>query len=180
MSTPAESESALCVRAAAGDRQAFNTLVRQHQSAVRGVLRRLCAHDHALADDLAQDTFVRAFTHLADFRGTARLSTWLYRIAYNVFLDQRHRHKELFDEVRVAAAPAAPLEGADPLRTQQLERAMRGLRVEERLALALCFGQGCSAEEAAEIMVCPVGTVKTHLQRGKEKLREQMTLRGVA
>lgn len=180
MDSPA-SDTTLCARAVSGDRHAFAILVRRHQSIVRGLLRRLCGPDRALADDLAQETFVRAFSHLAEFRGTAKLSSWLFRIAYNVFLDQRHRHKELFDEALVAEA-LAPATNSDVLLSQSLERAMAALRVEERMALALCFGHDLSAEEAAAVMDCPTATVKTHLLRGKEKLRARMktTFRGVA
>src|SRR5471030_3541500 len=75
-------------RARQGDRLAFACLVRAHQSRVRLQLRRLTRGDTALADDLAQEAFVQAWLHLSDFRGDARLATWLYRIAYRRFLMQ--------------------------------------------------------------------------------------------
>ena len=68
---------------ASDDRRAFAELVRRHQSAVRGLLRRLCAGDAAQADDLAQETFLRAYRSLKGWRGEGRLSPWLYRIAWN-------------------------------------------------------------------------------------------------
>src|SRR5438477_12950445 len=77
------------------DRHAFGELVRRHQSAVRATLRRLASGNTALADDLAQETFVLAFRNLKSFRQEAKFSTWLYRIAYNVFLADARKTKEL-------------------------------------------------------------------------------------
>src|SRR5215212_6022384 len=69
--------------------------MRRHQSAVRGLLRQLTRTDLALADDLAQEAFLRAYKHIRSFRGEARFSTWLYRIAYNVFREEARKRKEL-------------------------------------------------------------------------------------
>ncbi len=81
------------------DRHAFSELVRRHQSAVRATLRRLTAGNHALADDLAQDTFMLAYRNLKSFRQEARFSTWLFRIATNAFLaDARKRKEELLGD----------------------------------------------------------------------------------
>src|SRR5213594_404523 len=77
------------------DRNAFSELVRRHQSAVRTTLRRLTAGNHALADDLAQETFLLAYRNLKSFRQEAKFSTWLYRIAYNAFLADLRKTKEL-------------------------------------------------------------------------------------
>src|SRR4249920_1543523 len=81
------------------DRHAFSELVRRYQSAVRSTLRRLTAGNHALADDLAQETFLLAYRNLKSFRQEARFSTWLYRIATNAFLaDARKRKEELLGD----------------------------------------------------------------------------------
>src|SRR5580765_5663432 len=81
------------------DRHAFSELVRRHQSSVRATLRRLTAGNHALADDLAQETFLLAYRKLATFRQEAQFSTWLYRIATNAFLtDARKRKEELLGD----------------------------------------------------------------------------------
>ena len=77
------------------DQHAFGELVRRHQSSVRGLLRQLTRTDVALADDLAQETFLRAYKNIRSFRGEARFSTWLYRIAYNCFREDARRRKEL-------------------------------------------------------------------------------------
>ena len=81
------------------DRHAFSELVRRHQSAVRTTLRRLTSGNHALADDLAQETFMLAFRNLGSFRQEAKFSTWLYRIATNAYLaDARKRKEELLGD----------------------------------------------------------------------------------
>src|ERR1700745_3984472 len=80
---------------AAADSHPFGELVRRHQSAIRASLRRLTGGNHALADDLAQETFLLAYRNLRSFRQEAKFSTWLYRIAYNVFLADARKIKEL-------------------------------------------------------------------------------------
>jgi RNA polymerase sigma factor (sigma-70 family) len=162
------SDTELVARVLAGDdRRAFAELVRRHQSAVRGLLRRLCAGDAAQADDLAQETFLRAYRSLEAWRGEGRLSTWLYRIAWNGWASQARRRPTPEPE-----APPPPRDVADAaIDRHDLERALAGLRDEERAALALAYGQDVSHEEAAAILDCPVGTLKTNILRGKAKLR---------
>jgi len=171
-SEPAASDATLVARVLAGDdRRAFAELVRRHQAAIRTLLRRLCAGDAARADDLAQEAFLRAYRRLATFRGEARFGTWLHRVAWNAWLSEARR--------RPAAAPDPPDPPDDPalLRAEarhDLSRAFAVLREEERAALALAYGQGLTHEEAAEILGWPLGTLKTHLARGKERLRRHL------
>jgi len=167
------------------DRHAFSELVRRHQSAVRATLRRLTAGNHALADDLAQETFLLAYRNIKSFRQEARFSTWLYRIATNVFLGEARKRKEelLGDaasdvaDVDADGLDAAPGDGhgADETRAANLrldmERALAVLSEGERAAIVQCYHNDLSHEEAAYVLNCPVGTVKTHLLRGKQKLK---------
>src|SRR5664279_1411049 len=96
MSPPPASDTALIARVVVSDdRHAFSELVRRHQSAVRATLRKLTSGNLALADDLAQETFLLAYRNLKSFRQEARFSTWLYRIAYNAFLADVRRIKEV-------------------------------------------------------------------------------------
>jgi RNA polymerase sigma-70 factor (ECF subfamily) len=158
-----------------GGTRAFSVLVRRHQGALRAQLRRLLRDDPATADDLAQEAFVLAWRKLDQFRGDSRFSTWLHRIAHTCFL-QHHRRvgghiaQELDtddDETPGAAAePLAPELGLD------LDAAMRRLSEKQRSALLYCVQLGLSHEEAAEILDMPLGSVKTHVARGKLKLRE--------
>jgi len=165
------SDAELVARVVADDdRHAFAQLVRRHQSGVRSVLRRLCAGDAALADDLSQEAFVRVWKGLRSFRGGARFSTWLHRIAVNTWLSQARRAVP-----PTFADPASQPPGDGPVDARRdLERAFVHLRPEERIALALAYAQDMTHEEAAEAAGWPVGTLKTHLLRGKEKLRERL------
>ena len=142
-------------------------LVLRHQSAVRGLLRRLAAGDAALADDLAQQVFVTAWRKLGGWRGGARLSTWLYRIAWNAWASQARRAPP------IEPPPPGPVRSVEDavLDHRDLMRALTHLRHEERAALAITYGQELTHEEAAELLGCPVGTLKTNISRGKEKLR---------
>ena len=156
---------------ATDDRRAFAVIVRRHQSAVRSLLRRLCAGDATRADDLAQETFLRAYRRLSTWRGGARLSTWLHRIAFNAWASEARR--------RPAPEPPppdgpAPLEDA-ALARHDLARAFAVLREEERAALALAYAEDLTHEEAAEILGVPLGTLKTNVLRGKEKLRRLLS-----
>jgi RNA polymerase sigma factor (sigma-70 family) len=158
------------------DREAFSALVRRYQSPVRGFLRKLTCTDAALADDLAQETFVRAFLSLKGFRGEARLSTWLLRIAYNLFLmDRRRRRPAPLDREPQARAEhgAAPPVGSPEL-SVDLQRALERLSEAERAAVILCCAQGFSHTEAAMVLNCPVGTVKTHVRQGRQKLKQRL------
>jgi RNA polymerase sigma-70 factor (ECF subfamily) len=183
MASPPAPDAALIARAVvAGDRHAFAELVRRHQSAVRACLRKLTAGNHALADDLAQETFVLAWRHLAGYRHEARFSTWLYRIATNCWLaHERKRKEELLgdaaDEVADDAGTAFAAEASAPDHARgatmklDLERALAVLSEGERAAIVQCYYNDLSHEEAAIVLGMPVGTVKTHVLRGKQKLR---------
>jgi len=161
-------ERALAARAALGDAAAFAALVRAHQSRVRAFLLRLSSGNHALADDLAQETFLEAFRKLAQYRGEGSFGGWLYRIAYTRFLMDRRARKEIPAEIDLE--PGAARESDDMARLD-LERAMASLSPGERAALTLCYALGHSNEEAADILKMPLGTVKSHILRGREKLQ---------
>jgi RNA polymerase sigma factor (sigma-70 family) len=172
------------------DRHAFAELVKRHQSAVRACLRKLTAGNHALADDLAQEAFVLAWRNLKSFRQEAKFSTWLYRIATNCWLaDARKRREELLgdrvDDVADEDGNALPHiddAHADHARGSalklDLERAMAVLSDGERAAIVQCYHNDLSHEEAAYVLGCPVGTVKTHILRGKQKLKAALSAYG--
>ncbi|HEX3817222.1 MAG TPA: sigma-70 family RNA polymerase sigma factor [Chthoniobacterales bacterium] len=154
------------------DHHAFAELVRNHQSQVRGLLRQLTRNDLALADDLAQETFLRAYKHLRSFRGEAKFSTWLYRIAYNCFREEARKRKELvgIDETLLEAQPDPHT--VDPALKQDLMQALQQLPLHERSAILLCCQNGLSHDEAARVLDIPLGTVKTNVLRGREKLKK--------
>ena len=191
MAEPPVSDAQLIARAlVTDDRHAFAELVRRHQSTVRACLRKLTAGNHALADDLAQETFVLAWRNLKSFRQEARFSTWLYRIATNCWLaDARKRKEELLGDRVDALAdeeddamPHIDDVHADHARSAavklDLERAMAVLSDAERAAIVQCYHNDLTHEEAAYVLGCPVGTVKTHVLRGKQKLKAALAAYG--
>ena len=160
------------------DRDAFAELVRRHQSRVRAVLLRMVRGDAALADDLAQETFVLAWRNLRHFRFEARFSTWLYRIAFNAWQTEARRKREvLLDEgldLDTLAIDERVADMPDVASRMDLERAMEALSDGERAAIAACYYADLTHEEAAQALGIPVGTVKTHVLRGKAKLRARL------
>lgn len=167
------SDSELIARALVRqDQAAFGELVRLHQSAVRHFLRHLTRGNRTMADDLAQETFVRAWQNLTRFQGRSSFSTWLLGIAHNHWRNERRRQRGVqiepqhLDQLE-PTPPSAPL---SDLR-EDLGRALSSLAPDEQTVLHLCYQQGLSHSEIAEILDWPLGTVKTHLNRGKEKLR---------
>ncbi len=154
------------------DQHAFGQLVLRYQSQLRVWARRLCNGDVHLADDLAQETFIKAYAALPGFRGEAKFSTWLYRIAFNIAANRWRARKvdwcELDDNADQVAEQS---EFQQYAAKKDVEAAMRHLSVAQQLAIRLCFEEGFSHDEAAQIMNLPLGTLKTHVSRGKQKLQ---------
>lgn len=164
-----KSDSELIVAFLAGKQMAFAVLVRRYQSPIRQFLRRLAAGDHALADDMAQETFLKMFTSVASFRGDASMSTWLHTIAYRTFL--RHvatnsRLEFVGDDEMPEAMSVAPTAISDIL----MEQMMKHLSLNERLMVTLSFSAGMSHAEIAEVTKAPLGTIKSHINRATKKL----------
>jgi RNA polymerase sigma factor (sigma-70 family) len=188
MAPPPVTDAQLIARVVVNDdRHAFSELVRRYQSGVRSTLRRLTAGNHALADDLAQECFMLAYRNLKSFRQEARFSTWLYRIATNAFLaDARKRKEELLgdraDELADGDGDDDGAGGGEARRDHarsvalgvDMERALAVLSEGERAAIVQCYYNDLSHEEAAYVLGCPVGTVKTHVLRAKQKLRSKL------
>lgn len=187
MAEPSIADAQLIARAlVTDDRHAFAELVKRHQSSVRACLRKLTAGHHALADDLAQETFILAWRNLASFRQEARFSTWLYRIATNCWLAHNRKRREelLGDRVDALAEDEDTMPHSDDMQSDHargatlkidLERAMAALSEAERAAIVQCYHNDLSHEEAAYVLDCPIGTVKTHVLRGKQKLKAALS-----
>ncbi|MGD0143662.1 MAG: sigma-70 family RNA polymerase sigma factor [Rhizomicrobium sp.] len=162
----------LAQAAAKGDVGAFAELVRIHQGKLRAFLRRMSRGDHALADDLAQDTFLEAYRKMGQFRAEGSFAAWLFQIGYSRYLMHARKHKlEPLEE---------PLESLRQSETAfhaklDLETALAKLVPARRAALTLCFSQGYSHEEAAEIMGVPLGTLKSHVLRGREEIQTMLS-----
>jgi len=165
-------DSELIARAVAGNEAAFGALVRRHQSMLRGFLRRLTRGDHALADDLAQEALLEAWRKLAQFRGDGSFAGWLTRIAWSrLLMAARTRKPDLPDGEHDFPGPS----GESGLHARlDLEKAMAKLSLAERAALTLCYALEYSHDEASRILDMPLGTLKSHVARGREKLRAML------
>ena len=161
----------LAALAAAGDRPAFGELVRRHGSAVRGLLRRMGA-EASVADDIAQDAFLAAFERIAEYRGEGAFSSWVRKIAARLYV-RRWKKEARFDLEAEAADEGHGGESVVASRID-LDEAMKALSPAERLCVSLCYGAGVSHVEAADAMNLPLGTVKSHVKRGLDKLRARL------
>ena len=161
------------------NKRAFDQLVRKHQSAVRRFLLNLTLGNESLSDDLAQDTFLKAYLNIGQFRGRASLQTWLMRIAYNVFYDYKRREKGTVQSEE--SAPAISSSGGMAVTDSSLctlqsslkldiYRALSLLKDDERTCITLQLIDGEPIDHISEITGLPVNTVKSHLKRGKERL----------
>ncbi len=158
--------------AVAGDRGAFSELVRRHGSAVRALLRRMGAAPDQ-ADDLAQDAFLAAFEQITEFRGEGTFQGWVKRIAARLYVKRwrREAHRQLLAQSEdLDPAPAAANVG-DLI---DLDEALRSLPGPERVCVSLCYGAGFSHAEAAAALNAPLGTVKSHVKRGLDRLRVRL------
>ena len=154
------------------DRAAFGQLVARHQSNVRNFLRHLTRNNASLADELAQDTFVQAYRALSGFRGDAPFASWLLGIAHNHWRNARRRERhDLSIDENTALEPAIQPSTATTDLQHDLAAALRQLSADEQLALHLGYQQGLAHREIAALLGWPLGTVKTHVARGKAKLR---------
>jgi RNA polymerase sigma-70 factor (ECF subfamily) len=175
-------------QALAGSQSAFEQIVRRYQRPVISLIARMTG-DRALAEDLAQETFVKAFRSLAAFDTTRRLSSWLFRIAHNTAVDairRSHPPPAAAEAVRSASRhdePAAPPE-PDPVEQQELGRAldaaMAELGVVQRAAIVLRYENGLSYDEIGSVLGVPEATVRSHVHRARKELARLLTDSGWA
>lgn len=161
------------------DMAAFGELIRRHQSQVRNYLRKLCG-DFSVADDLAQECFMHAWDKLHTFSGKGAFIGWLLRIAYTTFLQSKRKSKryaEILDEV----GHVAMLEGRDmalqPDEVGDLDKFLAVLTDEERSIMIMSYACGLSHREISDATGMPVGTVKSVIFRGKEKVRKSFDIK---
>jgi RNA polymerase sigma-70 factor (ECF subfamily) len=174
-------DSQLIDAALAGQTAAFGHLVRKYQDRLYNAVVHVlgCAEE---ARDVVQDAFVQAYLKLDSFQRTAAFYTWLYRIAFNLAVSRRRKHRptESIDRNREATGdePADPAPATDRLeqeeRAQQVRRALAMLSDEHRVILVLRDVDGCSYDGIAEILDLPVGTVRSRIHRARMQLREQL------
>lgn len=174
---PDETELQVIVQAQQGDRRAFGELVRCHREGVINVVYRMCG-DANLAEDAAQEAFIRAWKHLPNYRPQSPFRNWVYRIATNAALDVLRRERETVD---VDALPI-PSSGAGPEATvQEAERSARvkqavlELPEASRTVLVLREYEGLSYKEIADTLGIPIGTVMSRLNYARNRLRESLS-----
>lgn len=163
----------LCGLAAAGERRAFGELVRRHGSGVRHLLRRMGAQA-AEADDVAQDAFLTAFERITEFRGDGAFAGWVKRIAARQYLRRLQREMRLAAYAQEGGIEEADVGSADADGRIDLDEGLKALSPAERLCVSMCYGAGLSHGEAADALNLPLGTVKSHVKRGLEKLRARL------
>ena len=149
---------------------AFDQLVRKYQSSVRRFFLNLTCGDRELSDDLAQETFLKAYTNIASFKNLSSFSTWLYRIAYNEFYDYLRSRKETDDLDTLQVDAQYSVRQEDIGQKMDLYRALAMLKDIERTCITLFYMEDQSIEKIAGITGCPAGTVKSHLSRAKDKM----------
>ena len=163
----------LCTHAATGERRAFGELVRRHGSAVRALIRRMGAQGPE-ADDIAQDAFMTAFERIAEFRGEGAFAGWVKRIAARQYLRRIQKDRRLGTLALQDDDAEQEVAFGDADSRIDLDEALNTLGTAEKLCVTLCFGAGLSHGEAAEALNLPLGTVKSHVKRGLEKLRTRL------
>jgi RNA polymerase sigma-70 factor (ECF subfamily) len=172
----AETETSLIEKAQNGDRNAYGELVRHYHSGVVNVVYRMCG-DVELAEDAAQDAFIRVWLNLSFFRPGTSFRNWIYRIAVNAALDFLRR------EPKIPAADVESLTMADPLagpeaaflqkeRTVIVQKAILSLTEASREVLVLREYGGLSYQEIASTLDIPLGTVMSRLNYARERLKE--------
>ena len=184
-----DADKELVDRSLAGDRTAFRELVLSHERAVFGTIATM-VNDPLEADDIAQEVFIKVHRSLKNFRGQSRFSVWLYRITINQCLDRiKHRkrrpesssldlHSSQEDDHLYNIFEDPSPSAADVYEDTQLQTVVRGvlaeLSPEHRTVVALKDLEGRSQEEIAEILECPIGTVKSRLTRAREALKDRL------
>ena len=157
------------------DAEAFGELVRRHQSQVRNFLRKL-SRDFVLADDLDQDAFLHAWDKLHTFSGKGSFIGWLLKVAYTTFLQSKrksNRYSEILEEVGQADKSDRVEESNE---ISDLDKFLAVLTEEERAVMILSYACGLSHREIGDAAELPIGTVKSIIFRGKEKIRESFDI----
>ena len=163
-----EADDALVAAIRDGSERAFNVLIDRHQQAVRTFLRGMTSWDEA--DDIAQETFLAVWTHARSFRG-GNVRAWLFSIAWRKTKSAQRswfRRRRRDSDYHGAASPTHDFGTDDRLAIRQ---ALATLTVAQRAALVLSLGCGLTNVETAEALGVPLGTVKSHILRGRDRLR---------
>lgn len=155
-----------------GDRLAFEDLVRRRQSSIRGLMRRFCG-DSTLADDLAQQVFLRVWLKIRTLREAKAFPAWLKKLAVSIWLQYLRKHDALRHADEIVEIEG---EGGDSTGVgMDLDQALATLPDTVRLCIVLNYQEGMSHREIAELLDTPLGTVKSHINRGTGRLQEVLS-----
>jgi len=160
------------------DLGAFEQLVRRHQARIL-MLQRRFSGDRALAEDLSQETFLRAWRKLDSFRGTGRFSAWLAKLAYNVFLQHVRKTGDRKQDISIDGDEFTELAMSQPGAIDELPdlpRLLSVLSYQEQLVIVLNYGHGLSNSEIAQVLDIAPGTVKSQIHRAKDKIRQRFSI----
>ena len=156
-----------------GDNNAFSSLVQLHQKGVFRIALRF-VKDFDMAEDVTQDTFIKAYQNIRSFEGRSQFRSWLYQIAINTAknkLRERRDHLDI-DDVTIAVIPQTLKNLASQNTATHLRRLVDGLPPKQRLALILRIYEDLSFKEIAEVMDCPYDTAKANFRHGLFKLKQ--------
>ena len=159
------------------NKKAFDQLVRKYQSPVRRFFLNQTLGDEMLSDDLAQETFIKAYVNITKFRGMSSFSTWLMRIAYNVFYDDARARKQT-EDIDTSAAVKKSSSSGDSNLMMDIYAALALLMHGERECISLQLIDGYPIDEISKITGIPENTVKSHLRRGKDKMANYLRQNG--
>jgi RNA polymerase sigma-70 factor (ECF subfamily) len=157
-----------------GDKSAFDKLTRKYQSSIRRFFLNLTMGDVPLSDDLAQETFIKAYLNISSFKGLAGFSTWLYRIAYNVYYDSARARKQYADIDEYQIDSLHQTQNEFSAEKTDIRKALQILRKEEQMAVLLFYMEDKTHKEIARIMDCPPGNGSNRSNR-KEIYRAACT-----
>lgn len=157
-------------------KSSFEKVVKEHQEAIRRLFLNLTLGDEMLSDDLAQDTFIKAYNNWNTFKMLSSVRTWLFRIAYNTFYDYR-RGLKMTSDIDNLSIPQNANTDNNTLKLD-IYQAMKLLSENERLCVTLALVEGYSMKEVSKITEMTENTVKSHIHRGKEKLSTYLKQQG--
>lgn len=177
------SDEKLVAASQRGDTKAFEVLILKYQRQIFNLIYQM-THDVEVVEDIGQDVFIAAFKAIKDFKAKSSFFTWLYRIAINhcknyLASSSRSLDAEKRYQREQSAAEIPESHDRDPQSmllakefVEKMEEALASLPSEQRVVLALCEFQGLSYQEIAEILECPIGTVRSRLSRARATLQE--------
>ena len=163
---------------ASQDTRAFGELIQRHQSQIRNFLRKL-TRDEALADDLAQDTFMHAWAKITTYAGSGSFIGWLLKVAYTTFLQSKRksdRYQEILEQVNDTENPSQPKLVQSSEEISDLDKFLAVLNEQERAIMILSYACGLSHREISDATELPAGTVKSLIFRAKDKIRDHFEI----